>query len=225
MANKVALVHSSIWEDPDFLARTAAAQRLYLLLVSQKDISLCGLVMMAPNRWARLSVDTKAAGVVKALRELERARFVVTDQSRDEVLIRTYPRWAGTLKKPNVIIGMSKQYALIQSERLRAVVVEELPASTLAGIPEESRQFIAEPFLTDFTTAKGNPWGKGSPKGSANGSPQPFAEETPEGFGGPLDRLTAGPVLESVGTSSVLPPTGSDPEVERKTIGWLRSAS
>ncbi len=223
MANKVALIHSSIWEDDDFLARTAAAQRLYLLLVSQKDISLCGLVLMAPNRWAQLAADTKAPAITKALRELERARFVISDQSCDEVLIRTYPRHAGTLKQPNVIIGMTKQYALIRSPRLRSVVIDELPPTALDPIPEPLRKNIAEPFHADFRKAKENPSGDpfgGRVRGKA--SPEPFGEEMCR----PLDRLSAGPVVESVGTSTVVPLAGSDPgPAQRPRPAWAKTRS
>jgi len=126
MANSIGLVQSSIWTS-EFTQLTGDAQRLYLFLISQDDVNLCGVLALRINRWAVAAADLTPAKVRKALAELERARFVVIDQTTEELLIRTFVKYSGALKLPNVIVGVMKQYGLIRSGTLRRTVLEGLP--------------------------------------------------------------------------------------------------
>ena len=203
MANKVALIKASIWDDPAFLALSSPAQRLYVLLLGQDDIDLCGALAIRVARWADLAPDTRARPqiIAKALVELERARFVLTDRRTEEALIRTYPRHAGSLKVPNVIVGMSRHYAKIRSRTLRATVVDELPANALDIVRGAVRELLAEPFLSDFTKAKGQP---NTPTPGGKGFPEHDPHKDPS-TAFPPDRLSACPPLP---VDLPVPPTG-----------------
>jgi hypothetical protein len=52
MPRTFAKLYLSVWDDPDFLALTGDAQRLYLVLFSHKKLSLAGVLPLQPRQWA-----------------------------------------------------------------------------------------------------------------------------------------------------------------------------
>ena len=58
MARSEARIFTSIWKDEDFLALPPSAQRLYMFLLSQDDLTYCGVMPLRERRWA-----SKAAGL------------------------------------------------------------------------------------------------------------------------------------------------------------------
>ena len=60
MPRTEARIFTSIWGDPDFLALPGSAQRLYMFLLSQRDLTYCGVMPFRPSRWAG-----KAAGLTE----------------------------------------------------------------------------------------------------------------------------------------------------------------
>ena len=150
MARTQAKIVTSIWTDPDWLALSSAAQRLYLMLLSQPKLTIAGCLDVMPARWARLSPDTDEAGILEALEELSEARYVVIDG--DELIIRTFVSHdlgAGTLNS-NLVKGMWSAWAGILSPTLRAVVVAEMPARVYdregVDVPEEARKLRFPPL-------------------------------------------------------------------------------
>lgn len=134
MARSHAKIHCSIW-DPgsDFIALTGGAQRIYQLLLSQKKLTLVGLLTYTPSRWARLAADTTLASVEGDIDELEASRFVVVDRDTDELLIRTLVKNdvanGRLLDNVNLLRGMWNAWTAIESRLLRLVAVENIPAS------------------------------------------------------------------------------------------------
>lgn len=216
MGNKIALLKSSIWDDPEFVALHSGAQRLYMTLLSQDDIDLCGVLALRVARWADLAPDTTASSIAKALRVLEERRFVIVDRRTEEVLIRSYVRHAGTLKQPNVIVGMSRHWCKVRSGPLRQAVLDNLPADTIGRVRGAALELLAEPFCVEFEKAKGNPKGNPSPQPFPEPLGEPFPEEvgardTPTAF--PPFRLSASDEVDRSGTSQVLPIGGSGPRL------------
>jgi hypothetical protein len=81
----------SIWTDRDFTGLDSDAKVTYLLLISNGEARLTGLMTIAANRWANqtgMDVDR----ISKALRALDAVGFVVLDEDTDEVLLRTRMR-------------------------------------------------------------------------------------------------------------------------------------
>lgn len=117
---------TTIWTDRDFTALPAHAQRTYWLILSQAELSLCGVLQPAFKRWARFARDTSLEDVEQAAKELSEAQFIVIDDETDELLVRTFVRHDLALQSDNSVVGMSKAFEAIHSKVLRKVVLEEL---------------------------------------------------------------------------------------------------
>lgn len=126
MARSHARLLCQVWADGDWLERTSEAQRLYMLLVSQPDISYAGVLPYRPRRWATLAKDGNLARIRRGLSELEAHGFIATDLSTEETAVRTFIRHDGVLKVPNVSRAMVKAYRHILSPHLRDVVLNEI---------------------------------------------------------------------------------------------------
>jgi hypothetical protein len=148
MARGEARLKTSIWQDQDFIGLSSNAQRLYMLALSQPDLSYCGVVSYTPRRWARLAPDTTEKTLERASSELAEARFVLIDEDTEELCIRSFVKHDGLLKSPNLRTAMHRDLASVHSERLRKEITE--------GLPEGFRE----------------PPPKGSGKGLSNGSPE-----------------------------------------------------
>lgn len=103
MAAKYSRIFRSIWRDTDFIALPSDAQRLYMLLFSQPDISACGVLPLLVARWANLAADTDADSVQAALTALTAGPkpFVVTDDGTLEAWVRGYLKFDELYKVPN----------------------------------------------------------------------------------------------------------------------------
>lgn len=118
------------WTDPAWTASSSAAQRLYVLLESQPDLSPAGVLPLTERRWAGLAPDTTASDVRGALAELERAAFVILDADTEEVCLCSYVVDDGLYKVPNGRKSVVAAVAKIVSPAIRAHV-----ASVLGTLP------------------------------------------------------------------------------------------
>lgn len=200
MARAHAIVHATIWSDSDFTGLPTGAQRLYLLLLSQPDLTLCGSIAYRPKLWARLAPDTTVDDIEEAIAALEDARFVLVDRDVDELLVRTLIRWDPVLRHPNMAKSMARAWGALASQRLRDAVVAELPEHVRPGFPGQvlamtpaqlgrflrgettdpdpdpstnSSRPVDNPARKAATNTRNNPPRKGSPKGSRNPSRNP----------------------------------------------------
>lgn len=133
MARSHAKILATVWTEPDWLALSQGGQRLYMLLLSQPKLTLIGLLDYLPSRWARLAADTSLATVEAHIDELEASRYVVVDRDTDELLVRTLVKNdvanSRLLDNTNLLRGMWNAWNTIQSPHLRAVAVDNIPAS------------------------------------------------------------------------------------------------
>lgn len=65
-----ARVFTDIWADPDFRSLSAQAQRLYLFLLSQPDLTYAGTIALRERKWAAAAADLTRRDVEEALAEL-----------------------------------------------------------------------------------------------------------------------------------------------------------
>jgi hypothetical protein len=127
MARDYAKLLCSAWtEDEDWRSRTGEAQRLYLLALSQPDVSYAGIVPYRPRRWATMSKDASMTKVRRGLAELEANGYVVVDADTEELLIRSFIRHDNPLKVPNMARAMVSAIRAILSYHLRDVVLSEI---------------------------------------------------------------------------------------------------
>lgn len=126
MARQHARILCSIWQDPDFRARSQQAQWLYMVLVSQPTVSNVGVLPYTPRPWSLLAMGVDEDDIKKMLHELEDARFLIVDEDAGEVLIRSFMRNDGVTKNENVYKNALKIARQVQSPRIRREIAVEL---------------------------------------------------------------------------------------------------
>lgn len=128
MARSHARLLAAIWSDPDWLALSSNAQRLYVLVLSQPKLSLVGAIDYLPNRWAQYATDTTIDDIETAVDELADARFVLVDRNTCELAIRSFARHdLPSNPNVNVIKGVWSAWSAVSSPRLRAEIARCLP--------------------------------------------------------------------------------------------------
>lgn len=126
MARNHARIFTAIWKDPDFRRLDQNAQHAYLTLVSQEALSYCGRLDYIPSRVADLTEGLTAARVRAAMRSLERARYVVIDHKTHELLVRSFIRHDGVLKRRNMGNAVARALGLVISQHIREAILTEL---------------------------------------------------------------------------------------------------
>ena len=212
MSREFGKLYMTMWADRDFVALTPEAQRLYMFLISQPDLSRAGTITLALRRWSRSASGLTPEGVEDALGELACTRFVVVDDFEEELLVRSYIKNDEGWRSPNIMKSICGAAKATISETLRAVVRDEMARIDTSDLPtkinertgQSTKDFI-EGLISVTVTAlascekdaetmawgdrrkgsgKGsmNPSVKGSGEGSAEDENQPFAEGFIEGF-------------------------------------------
>jgi hypothetical protein len=126
MAREYGKIMSAIWRDQDFKALASGPQRLYILLLSQADISSCGALGLAINRWASCAPDTDVDRLWHDLRALESANFVVIDRGTDELLVRSFIKWDHGYTNHKRRPAIAAAAASLTSQRIRGLVAATL---------------------------------------------------------------------------------------------------
>ncbi|MFG3338679.1 hypothetical protein [Glycomyces sp. NPDC048151] len=198
MARTEARIYADLWDDADFLALEASAQRMYVYLLSQRDLTHCGSVALRVRRWAD-NLRAAVAAIEGDLAQLAKARFVVVDFEREELLVRTHIRNDRVYKQPNLLRAARSALAAVTSPLLRAALAVELvrlrddPAAVMPG---GSREPLAG-MIADLADAIEQP----ATDPSGDGSGEPFA-----------DGQANGPGVRGKGSGGhlkVVPPQGS----------------
>lgn len=170
MARTHGRLYASIWGDGDFIAMRGSAQRMFMFLLSQPDLSHAGLLPMRVNRWAKKAEDLTPKTVRAELDYLAQRDFVVADEDTEEVLIRTMVRNDGVYKQPKVMIRLREDARQIESPLLRAAFraeLDRLPVHELNDIPggpnrdlpstREQVERVLTDLRHDFADADGYP--------------------------------------------------------------------
>ena len=121
-----ARIFTAIWDDRDWRKLSVAAQHAYQMLVSNKDISYCGVLDYVPTRWEDYSADLTEAKLKAAVRSLERAKYVVVDRKSGELLVRSFIRRDGVLARRNMGNACAKALSKVHSTLIREAVLHEL---------------------------------------------------------------------------------------------------
>jgi len=126
MARAHARILCSILEDEDFQDLSPEAQRLYLILLAQPNLSTAGVLPLTLKRWSRACKATTVDDISKALRELDERRYVLVDEDTEECLIRSFIRNDGIAKQPQMMSNSLRFAREVVSRRLRASLADEL---------------------------------------------------------------------------------------------------
>ncbi len=127
-------IYCSIWDDADFLALPPGAQRMYMFLITQRDLSMCGALHLRERYWAS-KADGLTAGRQRAdLDALAAARFVVIDDDTEELLVRAKIRRDIVLAGPKLIKPLIRACEAVASGTLRGVIAAELRRCLSEGL-------------------------------------------------------------------------------------------
>ena len=197
MARSEARIFTSIWKDPDFLALAPSAQRLYMFLLSQDDLTYCGVMPLRERRWASKAAGMTVADIESDLKALEgtaypsanpgpetcRTPFVITDPDTGELLIRSMMRRDSAWKQPNLLKQAIESAEQIESPRIRAALAAELRRLPLDDSPSAQVKTLVAQFIEDLDQGTAYP--------SANPYPNPSDyhpdDPTDEGEADPTD--------------------------------------
>lgn len=206
MARDEARIFARIWKDEDFRALTRSAQGTYGFLLSQPDLSYCGMIPLRVGKWARAAAGMTVEDVwtdLKALAETGSSKpFIVVDEETEEVFVRSLIRNDGIWKQPNLMKAAREAARLVESPKIRTALVEELKRIPIEKTDSWWARRVLSEFLEDFGEQAwfpcGNPPEKSDGKGSRKGSDK-----------GP-DNPSQGKGVRGKGSNSPsVPPTGS----------------
>ncbi|NAS22464.1 hypothetical protein GT755_12305 [Herbidospora sp. NEAU-GS84] len=219
MPRTEARIFTTIWDDPDYLKLPPGPQRLYLFLISQPDLSYCGLIALRARRWAQKAPGLTPADVLEDLLVLAEGErpFVLVDEDTEEVLVRSLVRRDRVYKQPNVLKSARESASLIESPMLRAALRAELQRIPLADVGSDIARSVLTGFLGDLMEGSPNPSAdpsdnppaKPSRKGSRNPSPNPSGNPS-QGKGekyGEQESTSPSPSSPFPGTSSSATPS------------------
>lgn len=139
MAGRFTPLHSSIWSDPDFVALSGNAQRVYLLAMSQPNVSFAGVVPYTEKRWAGMAKDTTRGAIAEGICELENARFVLVDPDTEELLIRSFVKHGRIYEQKQLRKALVRAYEGILSTALQVAFYAEQSddvKALLGSLPE-----------------------------------------------------------------------------------------
>ena len=126
MARSYAAIHQRIWADPEWRALDLGAQHLYLLLISQPQMNLAGVLPLQLRKWAGCVADWDVERVSAALKRLSADRFTVVDEDTEEVLVRSLIRNDEAYKTPGMLKSILKSAEHTQGPALRRELAIEL---------------------------------------------------------------------------------------------------
>lgn len=120
MPREHALIPVNVWGDADFRTLDEASQWLYLVLLTQPDISTVGVLPVTMRRWANFAHNTTVHDIDVLVEQLDASGAVVVDRDTEELLVRDFMRHQGIPAKPNLLRAAVGDARRILSPRLRA---------------------------------------------------------------------------------------------------------
>lgn len=189
MARTEARIFNTIWKDPYFVTLPALAQRLYMFLLSQDDLSYCGVMPLRRANWARKASDLEVAAVERDLKWLEGGPYptaypdgqsaptplLVVDYDTDEVLVRSLMRRDGIWKQPNLLKLARESAESVDSRRICGVLLAELKRLPLNETGSEQVKTLVADFIADLE--KGGPYPTAYPPPHSPDDPSPDPSE------------------------------------------------
>lgn len=136
MARSFAKILTSIWDDEDFVHLSSDAKLLYFHLVSRRDVSMAGHVVMREQQWAMKVFDGDTARLELAMAELTDKHFVIVDRAQLELLIRTFIRHDGGFKNSKMAAAIRSAIHRMESPSLRRLAEHQLDACLGGTDPE-----------------------------------------------------------------------------------------
>lgn len=181
MPRSEARVFTSIWKDPHFVGMDSDAQWLYLFLLSQDDLTYCGVMPLRERRWLSKASGLTLDRIERALKTLEASPrlFVIADQDSGELFVRSLLRRDGVWKQPNLLKQARESADQIESLCIRAALLAELNRLPLEETPSEQVKTLVTEFIADLD--QGSPYPPGYPPGDPSPDGNPGPPDNPTG--------------------------------------------
>lgn len=142
MKQPYAKLMAAMWSDEsDFRFLPALAQRAYLVLISQPNMSNCGVLPYAVRRWARMAPDTSVPDFEASLRVLQDEAYVVVDEDSEELWVRTWMKYDRLMDIHNGPKGVARSIEAVLSTSLKNTI--RSAAFELA--PDSQRSLFVSP--------------------------------------------------------------------------------
>lgn len=126
MAREFAKVLNSIWLDDDWRDLTASAQHLYLVMLTDPQLSYAGVTDWRPKRIIQKAKEWSLFDCYRAAVELSEKLFLVIDEDTEEAFVRSFMRHDEIMKNPRLAVSAVKAYGDIASNKIRQAFVWEL---------------------------------------------------------------------------------------------------
>lgn len=223
MPRSEARIFTSIWKDEDFLSLPPTAQRLYMFLLSQPELTYAGTMPLRATRWVPKASGLTLAEVEHDLKELEgsanpsanplqpgpgleplRSPFVITDAEHGELFVRSLLRRDSAWKQPNLLKQAMDASEEIESPRIRLALLAEVRRIPVDESPSEQVKTLIAQWLEDLEQGTDHPSAYPPPNPPDNSEDDPSADgalypaDDPSGNG----RAQAG---SSIAPSSISP--------------------
>ena len=179
MPRTEARIFTSIWRDEHFLALAPGAQRLYMFLLSQDDLTYCGVMPLRQSRWARKAAGLSRLDLDQDLKVLETSgrMFIVVDEESGELMVRTLMRRDGIWKQPNLLKQARDSAESVESPRIRAVLLNELRRLPLDETPSAQVKTLVADFIRDLEQGTAYPADDPAANRTDNPNGDPTAED------------------------------------------------
>jgi hypothetical protein len=239
MARTEARIFTSVWSDADFVSLPVSAQRLYFFLLSQRELSYCGVMALRPSRWMPKAAGLSVADIEHDLKELEgsaypsanpgqgrlfegalRRPFVITDTDTGEIFVRSLLRRDNAWKQPNLLKQAVDSSEEIESPRIRAALLAEVERLPVDESPSVQVKTLIAEWAQMLSQGTAYPADYPAPDPPDDPSDHPEDEGTDDGTGNPEDdpsgngRPRAGspnpPIPKLLTPTSMSPPSAHD---------------
>lgn len=171
MARTEARIFTSIWKDRQFTVLGPGPQRLFMFLLSQDDLTYCGVMPLRVQRWVPKAAGLTAPDIERDLKELEAAPrvFVIADEDTGELFVRSLLRVDGIWKQPNLLKLARESAEQIESPRIRAALLSELRRLPLEETSSAQVKTLVAEFIQDLE--EGTPYPTPYPPGNPSENP------------------------------------------------------
>ena len=143
MARTHGRIKVEVWDaGSDFRHLGLDAQWTYAMLVSQRMVSLCGVLPYTPKKWAKLAPDITGERLEDALSELEAEWYIIVDRETDELLVRTMVKHDRAWTNPKLVTAARKRFVEIESDAIKDYLGKRHAWLTNGVMePEEVREY------------------------------------------------------------------------------------
>ena len=119
-------ITTAIWDDEDWWELDGEQQRVYLMLVTQKDITSVGTLPLTLKRWASSTRGCTIEGLSNTLQELADAFYIIVDWRRELLLVRSFVRWDKGYNNEKRLKSIQSTALTVTNQEMAGVLAHEL---------------------------------------------------------------------------------------------------